>query len=57
MQETLNFLSMLDSTVKRNPPTITKSSSLREKVTTKRSRFPYSKALNFNLRECEYRNE
>lgn len=57
MQETLNFLSILDGTDKRTKSLPKPSPSLRDKASFRRNRFPYAKALNFNLREAEYKNE
>ena len=49
MQETITFLNVLNSKVKRSLTNTPKSQSAKDKLYMKRnSRFPYAKAIDFN---------
>lgn len=53
MQETLNFLNIIDSKIRKNCYSAPKVSSLKGKVHQKRfSKFPYAKAIDFS--EAQY---
>ena len=56
MHETLNFLEILDGGIKRSHQTTPKP-TIRDRMSSKRSRFPYAKAVMFEEREQEYRKQ